>query len=61
MSPLYQHFRRDHPQRLRGRRGAADGLGPRVRRHGEAGRGRVPPDDEVQLRQLPRELDPRAS
>ena len=25
---------------------------------GEAGRGRVPPDDEVQLRQLPRELHP---
>ena len=24
-------------------------MGPRVRRQGEAGRGRVPPDDEVQL------------
>ena len=50
--------RQPHPQGLRGGRGAADGVGPRVRRQGEAGRGRVPPDDEVQLRQLPRELDP---
>lgn len=32
--------------------------GLRQRRQGEAGRGRVPPDDEVQLRQLPRELHP---
>ena len=47
-----------HPQGLRRRRGAADGVGPRVRRQGEAGRGRLPPDDEVQLRQLPRELHP---
>ena len=47
-----------HPQGLRRRRGAADGVGPRLRGQGEAGRGRVPPDDEVKLRQLPRELHP---
>ena len=45
-----------HPQGLRGRRGAADGAGPRLRGQAEAGRGRVPPDHEVQLRQLPHEL-----
>ena len=50
--------RQPHPQGLRGRRGAADGVGPRVRGQAEAGRGRLPPDDEVQLRQLPRELHP---
>ena len=33
-------------------------MGPRVRGQAKAGRGRVPPDDEVELRQLPRELDP---
>ena len=31
---------------------------PRVSRQREAGRGRVPSGDEVELRQLPRELDP---
>ena len=45
--------RQPHPQGLRGRRGAADGMGPCVRGQAEAGRGRLPPDDEVQLRQLP--------
>ena len=33
-------------------------MGPRLRGQGEAGRGRLPPDDEVELRQLPRELHP---
>lgn len=33
-------------------------MGLRVRGKAEAGRGRVPPEDEVQLRQLPRELHP---
>lgn len=47
-----------HPQGLRRRRGAADGAGPRLRGQAEAGGGRVPPDHEVQLRQLPRELHP---
>ena len=46
------------PQVLRCRRDAADGVRPRVRRQAEAGRGRLPPDDEVQLRQLPRKLHP---
>ena len=44
--------------RLHGRRAAADGVGPRLRGQAEAGRGRLPPDDEVELRQLPRELHP---
>lgn len=47
-----------HPQGLRGRRGSTDGMRPRVSRQREAGRGRVPSGDEVELRQLPRELDP---
>ena len=47
-----------HAQGLRRRRGASDGVGPRVRGQAEACRGRLPPDDEVQLRQLPRELHP---
>ena len=33
-------------------------MGPRLRGQAEAGCGRVPPDDEVKLRQLPRELHP---
>ena len=44
--------------RLHGRRAAADGVGPRMRRQVEARHGRLPPDDEIQLRQLPRELHP---
>lgn len=47
-----------HPQGLLGRRGAAEGVEPRLRGQAEAGRGRLPPDDEVELRQLPRELHP---
>lgn len=47
-----------HQQGLRGRRGSADGMGPRASRQREAGRGRVPSGDEVELRQLPRELHP---
>lgn len=38
---------------------AAAGVGPSLRGQTEARRGRLPPDDEVQLRQLPRELHPR--
>ena len=33
-------------------------MGPRLRGQAEAGRRRLPPDDEVQLRQLQRELHP---
>lgn len=47
-----------HPQGLRGRRGAADDLGLRFHWQAEAGRGRLPPDDEIELRQLPRDLHP---
>lgn len=33
--------------RLHGRRAAADGVGPRMRRQVEARHGRLPPDDEI--------------
>lgn len=57
--PYRDHRRRQlHPQGLRGRRGAVDGVGLRLRREGKTLRGRAPPDDEVKLRHLLRELHP---
>lgn len=47
-----------HPQGLRGRRGAQARERARLLRRGQAAGRRVPPHDEIRVRQLPRLLGP---